>query len=229
LSPSFDTVGWFARNGTLLQRVGRVLLGGAEAPLPRRMIVATDALELVPAPARQTFTAMIDSLARGFPVVEQGRIASDDVPLSEYLVHLGHIQGCEARRVLGPWLSENEPRYGSGAFDTIHGAPDELSSDASSFREAVTRRLRALLGPGVVLCFPTAAGPAPRSGDSDQGLHRRWTDLVLCSAAGLAGLPQATFPVGLVDGLPVGASVLGGPGADEFLLELGARVPVRLP
>src|SRR5262249_59940151 len=47
-APSFDTVGWFAREAGLLARIGEVLLGVdlQRAPRPRRMIVATDAFAI---------------------------------------------------------------------------------------------------------------------------------------------------------------------------------------
>ena len=38
-------------------------------------------------------------------------------------------------------------------------------------------------------------------------------------AAGLAGLPQLTLPLGSIDGLPFGMSLLGWPNADLSLLE----------
>ena len=72
-----------------------------------------------------------------------------------------------------------------------------------------------------VLCFPTVAGPAPILNDgSDSAILRRYLDLTLCTPAGLAGLPQLTLPIGRIDGLPVGVSLLGGPGADEFLVQI---------
>ncbi|HEX6004321.1 MAG TPA: amidase family protein, partial [Burkholderiales bacterium] len=46
LAPSFDTAGWFARDATLLERVGQVLLGEARAQAPGRLLLARDAFEL---------------------------------------------------------------------------------------------------------------------------------------------------------------------------------------
>src|SRR5262249_22472026 len=43
LAPSYDTVGWFARDGALLARVGAVLLGsGPASEQPRRLLIAED-------------------------------------------------------------------------------------------------------------------------------------------------------------------------------------------
>ena len=43
LAPSFDTVGWFARDAEMLERVGGVLLGDGAATPPRRLLYVEDA------------------------------------------------------------------------------------------------------------------------------------------------------------------------------------------
>src|ERR1019366_2901169 len=40
----------------------------------------------------------------------------------------------------------------------------------------------------------------------------------ICSASAIAGWPIATVPMGLVDGLPVGLSLVGSPGTEAVLL-----------
>jgi amidase len=48
--------------------------------------------------------------------------------------------------------------------------------------------------------------------------------LDLLSVAGLARLPQITLPLGSIDGLPLGLSVISGPGGDTMLLALAKRL-----
>lgn len=48
--------------------------------------------------------------------------------------------------------------------------------------------------------------------------------MMLSCIAGLAGLPQITLPVEGPEGLPIGLSVIGGPGQDLRLLSWIARV-----
>jgi hypothetical protein len=43
LAPSFDTIGWFARNVVLMRRIGEVLLPRARTFVPTRLLIATDA------------------------------------------------------------------------------------------------------------------------------------------------------------------------------------------
>ena len=42
--------------------------------------------------------------------------------------------------------------------------------------------------------------------------------------SGHGGLPQVTMPAGTIDGVPIGVSLLGWPGADETLLDLAVTL-----
>ena len=53
-APSFDVVGWFARDIALFANVGDVLLGKDTAAAPTRLIVADDAWEQVEKPVAET-------------------------------------------------------------------------------------------------------------------------------------------------------------------------------
>lgn len=52
LSPSFDTVGWFARDATMLKRVGDILLDGGAASPVRGVLLLEDAFDLADAETR---------------------------------------------------------------------------------------------------------------------------------------------------------------------------------
>jgi amidase len=42
--------------------------------------------------------------------------------------------------------------------------------------------------------------------------------LCLCCHGGLTGVPQVSIPGAAIDGLPVGLSIVGGPGCDATLV-----------
>ncbi len=48
--------------------------------------------------------------------------------------------------------------------------------------------------------------------------------LCLCAHGGLTGVPQVSIPGAAVDGLPVGLSVVGGPGCDATLVAVAAAL-----
>src|SRR5271166_643281 len=64
-APSFDTVGWFAREAEILARVGEVLLGAqvVRAPRPRRLIVATDAFAIAEGATAAALYPAVERLA----------------------------------------------------------------------------------------------------------------------------------------------------------------------
>ena len=53
---------------------------------------------------------------------------------------------------------------------------------------------------------------------------RRIAISTLTTIAGMLGAPQVSLPLGLVDGLPVGLSILARPGADAMLLAFARAV-----
>ena len=67
--------------------------------------------------------------------------------------------------------------------------------------------------------MPTTPFPAPLKGQSLSALAPvRDRILCLCAHGGLTGVPQVSLPVGAVGGLPVGLSIVGGPGTDATLV-----------
>ena len=51
----------------------------------------------------------------------------------------------------------------------------------------------------------------------------------LVCIAGLSGAPQISLPLGTVDGLPVGLSLMAAPGQDELLIEIARSAPSPSP
>ncbi|KIY92167.1 amidase [Monoraphidium neglectum] len=89
----------------------------------------------------------------------------------------------------------------------------------------IRQHLIDLLGSDGVLALPTAPGPAIPIGTPGAALEDwRARLLSLTCIAGLSGLPQVSIPLARVDGLPVGLSLLGPPGADEALMLLAERL-----
>ena len=98
---------------------------------------------------------------------------------------------------------------------------DEALAAASQKRAEITARLDDMLGDDAVIALPTSPGPAPLRSADDAGLNDfRMAALDLLCSAGLAGLPQINVPAGVVDGGPVGLSLIGPKGGDDMLLAM---------
>jgi Asp-tRNA(Asn)/Glu-tRNA(Gln) amidotransferase A subunit family amidase len=97
---------------------------------------------------------------------------------------------------------------------------------------ALRVRMRALAASVDVLLCPVVAGPAPRHGEPPGALppsggdEYRAFDYVHLLA--LAGLPAASVPAGVEDGLPIGVQVAAGPFREHVLLAAAAAIEARV-
>ena len=227
LAPSFDTVGWFAREGRLLAQVGAVLLPqGRARALPTTLLIAEDMFTLAgPAvcAALQAPIALIESLL--------GPAAPLDLAAGEITAWRGAfslIQSAEAWACHGAWVAATRPAFGPGVRDRFAAAAkleEAAVKAARGLRAEVRARLDGLIAPGTVVLLPTAPGAAPRLSVGDTDLEAsRATALALLCPAGHAGLPQVSLPLAMLDGCPLGMSLLAARGEDEALLAVADAV-----
>lgn len=220
-SPSSDTCGWFARNAATFARVGEVLLGAPlPASLPTRLIVAVDAFGQADEAVQQALAPMVERLARLVGARHDETLAPSG--LAGWLRAQRVLQQSEAYATFAPWLDRHNPRLAwSVARGLVAGAAwtESERSYAALTRREVTARLAHLLPPGTILCLPTTPFPAPRRGlpVSSLAMPRERISLLTCPA-GHGGVPQVNLPGAVVDGAPVGLSILAGRGQDEALL-----------
>jgi amidase len=216
-APSYDTVGWFARDAATLRSVGDVLLPPAAPPRLEKFRWVRDAFALADADV----AAMLRTHCGAFDIVEE--ITLFDGAEAEWLECYRVLQGAEIWQALGYWIRSARPRFGEAitprfADAALIGAADVARS--VPIRATIAERVKAALGNGVGLLMPTAPCVALHrdAGPAEIGeFYRR--ALVLTSVAGHAGIPQVSIPAGSVGGCPVGLSVLGPPGYDRAVLE----------
>ncbi|MBI1774526.1 MAG: amidase [Proteobacteria bacterium] len=225
LAPSFDVVGWFAREPELMARVGEVLLPPAK-PIPaRRLLVADDAFALAEPDVRASLMAALKEIAPALGPVHHLRLAHEG--LEAWLDCFRKLQTAEAWASHGHWIERAKPDLGLGVRERFLAGSRLTEADlapALAGRERVRARLAQIMEPGDVLCLPSAADIAPLKGSSGETLERfRTRTLSLTSTAGLCGLPQISLPLGRARSVPVGLSLVGVGGADRALLDLARR------
>ena len=219
-APSYDTIGWFAREASVLRRVGRTLLGEDGAP-PRRWLLAQDAFDLCDRGCAEALLGVASRLGA------RDEIALFDGEQALWLEAYRVLQGAEIWASLGPWIRATQPRFGAAIaarFDDVAGIAPDLVARFAPIRRRIAARLDALLEPGTALVLPTAPGIAPRKDASAEEIgefYRR--ALTLTCGAGHAGLPQLSLPLAEVEGCPVGLSLIGRRGSDASLLAAAAR------
>jgi amidase len=228
LAPSMDTAGWFARDATLLQRVGQVIFATPAATTAgfSRLLIAEDAFETVEAVARPALDAPASRLAGHFGHVRTVRLSAKG--LADWVQVFRPLQGAEIWAGMGEWVRTQRPQLGPGIkerFEWAAAIPVESLPPLHARREAIRAALEDLLGTDGLIVLPTMAGAAPRCGSQPSVMEAfRMSALSLLSIAGLAGLPQISLPWASIETGPLGISLIGPRGSDEQLLAFVAQL-----
>ncbi len=217
-SPSYDTVGWFARDMATLSLVGDVLLPKADVVPIRKLVLVRDAFAL----ADPDVSAMLRSRCEALGVSDE--ITLFDGAADDWLECYRVVQCAGIWQALGPWIDFAQPRFGEAVAQRFAEASSITPAEIARWtpiRASLAARVRATLGDGVGLVVPTAPRVALRRNAAPSEFSDFYPRaLTLTSIAGHAGLPQISVPAGRVDGCPVGLSVLASPAHDRALLEI---------
>jgi amidase len=219
-APSFDTVGYFARNATTFGQVGAVLLAEQVVDaFPDEIIVATDCFALADEPVRRALLPVLDRLRHAAPVSES-LLADGD--LRDWSHHQRVLQKSEFHATFRDWIDRVNPRLSAevaGAFADDGRIPASNLAAAKTFRESASKRLDGLLDRRRVLCMPTSPilpiGRDARLSEMRTAVHRI---VDLTAIAGLTGLPHVNLPMAAIGSIPVGLSLVGWRGGDAALV-----------
>jgi amidase len=219
-SPSYDTVGWFARDISTLNLAGDALLPKANVAPIRKLRLVRDAFAL----ADPEVAALLRSRCEALGISEE--ITLFDGAPEEWLECYRVVQCAGIWQSLGPWIRAAQPRFGDAVAPRFEEASRITAAEIERWtpvRASLAARVRAMLGDGIGLVVPTA----PRIALRRNAAPAEFSDfypraLTLTSIAGHGGFPQISVPVGRVDGCPVGLSILASAGHDRALLEIGS-------
>jgi amidase len=224
LAPSFDTVGWFAREPSVMARLGAILLGEDTGPVAGGVARIADAFAI----AEPSVQAVLEALAQRIEKLLGRRPAVEIGGLDDWMAVMRKLQAREIWSVHGQWIEKTRPRFGpevAARFQWARGVASQPADDGKARRAAFAKRMEKILQETGLLLLPTAPDIAPLrglEGASSQSFRDR-TFRLTC-IAGLAGLPQLNLPAGRVSGCPVGLSVIGPRGSDRALLDLSVQL-----
>ncbi|WP_137180150.1 amidase [Roseomonas sp. AR75] len=215
MAPSFDTVGWFARDATLLRRVGALYFGVA-APSPQ-LLLAEDAFAICTPEVGAALRGATDRLGGAAPVT----LYAEGIP--HWLDTFRPLQLGELFATHGTWASVPGRRLSPLVDERILGiaakVPPEAIAKAWLAREALAARVQDMLGRDGVLVIPTAHDLPPKVGAPVSAqIDFRDRTLALTCVASLCRLPQVNLPAGTLHGVPIGLSVIGPRDGDAMLL-----------
>jgi amidase len=225
--PSFDVVGWFARDIGVFENVGAVLLGDDEVAAPKRLIIAQDAWAQVEKPVADALKPAAEKVRAILGRAEGTRVSPED--LDDWFEVFRTLQAGEIWATLGAWVSEAKPKLGPGVKERFEYAatitPAQIAA-ATARRRTITAHVETLLGDDGVICLPTSPRAAPLRGtpvDQIEVEYRNQAMRLLC-IAGLTGLPQITLPLATTGWLPLGLSLIGTRNSDWALIALARRI-----
>ena len=231
LAPSFDTIGWFADSGSVLSRVGHVLLDRTD---PGRYEAADTRGQL--RVAESMFKAADDSVSaaclKALPRVASlfASQASVDVAgeLETWVDALRVILAAEAWQAHGEWITAANPHFGPGIRSRFAWAASIDASRLQQAREVRQRarsRMRDIVGDDRYIALPTTPCVAlPISMQVDLLEAARLRIHAFTCLAGLSGLPQVNLPLRQASAPPVGFSLIGPPRSDETLLRMAVAL-----
>ncbi|WP_439591260.1 AtzH-like domain-containing protein [Microbacterium sp.] len=234
LAQSFDTIGWLTRDGATLERVadwclsydGSETTEGVPAELPRRFAVPLEVLDAAQPETRAAFEAVA------------GRLDADSVSigdLDEWLAPFRTVQGAEAWRNNGAWVTAHPGALGAAVAERFRVASTITAEDEASARrslEPLRARIRDLVE-DAVLIMPTVPGPAPlRTGSGPRVDEVRTATLRMTSPAAIGGLPALSAPLLTVPSTsgpaPVGVCFVAREGADISLVRRARELAEHL-
>ena len=219
MAPSFDTIGWFANNPEIFQKVGNVLLNNIERSNVdfKQYVVAEDLLELCDAEVQDNFNNYINV---NIPNINKTRLSTNTKAIIADNFRI--LQGAEVKENIIPWIEKNKPNISPeirSRIDMASKITDIEVSRALIFRNNLIDEIKKSLPEGTIAVFPTSPFSAPKSGQDDKSLGSfRKRLMELTSVAGMTSRPQITIPRLKDKSGPVGISLLGWKYSDEILL-----------
>jgi amidase len=228
MAPSYDTVGFLARDAARFRTVGQVLLDGEKVETPvKRLILPEDVFGYAETSVDAAIWRVFSRIGGALPQAERKIIAGDDIDSWRDAFRL--IQGFEIQSTLLPFIHSHNVELGPGLaerFDMAAAITFAEADQARTLRAKVAARLAALVPPGTLIVLPTTPTLPPERDipDGASFAEFRAETLGFTCLAGHGGLPQISVPAAEAAGCPIGLSFIGWQGADEDLLDLAVRL-----
>jgi amidase len=226
LAKSFDTAGWFARDAALLERIGRVLLGETAAVKHGAALLAEDGFALLGSGAVDALQPALEKIKTVIGPLQKVTVSAEGLP--QWFQAFRVLQGAEIHQQLGEWVARTQPTLGPGVRERMQWTATITAADiagAQAVRDAARRRMDELLKDNAVLVLPTVPDIAPLLNTPAAALDDfRARAMSLLCIAGHAGLPQVTMPLAMLNGCPIGISLVAARGNDALMLELARRI-----
>jgi amidase len=231
-APSSSTVGVFANQLTILEKVMNVLLSSIEAETAKpinTIYLLENTFSIADQEVKEALQDSIQQLKNRKSIkisaVTLSDIIGEETSLEFWQENIfGVIQCIEIWNAVGAWIEEDRPEMGiriQDAMDHFKQLDRSALNRALSLRQKMRLKVSQFTKPGDLFCFPTVPMIAPMKKELDNfdkcaDYYKR--TMSITAFAGIASLPEISIPVTKVQDAPLGLSIAAAPGQDEFLL-----------
>ncbi|KAH1250286.1 Outer envelope protein 64, mitochondrial [Glycine soja] len=235
---SLDTIGWFARDPSILHRVGHVLLqlNSVETKRSRHFIFADDLFQLSKIPTQNTIYVIdqapkhlnlcqyIDSRVPSLRLHQQSTHQQNETSILKTLSSVMlSLQGYEFKTNHEEWVKSLKYKLGCGVSDHVIAAINTTYDNIKALYKVRTEMrgaFQSLLKDDGILVIPTVAGSQLKL-NTKKGFSSEFHDrtFALSSIASVSGCCQVTIPLGYHDDCSLSVSFISFHGADKFLLD----------
>ena len=230
-APSYDTIGWFARDAATFGRVAESIFGSSISQgAPASVVIAEDLFDECDAAVADALRPLAERVAGMASSSETLRLAPDGV--EGWAWQQNTLQSIQAWESVKDWIDAVNPRFSymvteRYALGTSFTQPQIEAARAT--RNSVRQRLDEVAGPGTFLCFPTSPVVAPLRDQPLSGKRASQARIIrLTCMGGTTGRPQLSLPLAEVEGLPAGLSLMGNRGDDEALIGFAMQIEKAL-
>ena len=224
---SYDTIGWFTRDAATYAQVAQVVFQTSIPDTsPTRIIIAQDLFDEADENVSAALLPIAEKIAAMVGSSTTVKLAPNG--LAEWSAQQNVLQSKEAWDTVKDWVDQVNPRFSfwvSERYQFAINLTDAQIDEAAAVRDSLRIRMDEVFADGGFLCLPTAVVPAPLRGlpaSAKKDVQSRLSRLTCI--AGTTGRPQLSMPLGEVNGMPVGISIMGDRGSDEQLINFACRV-----
>ena len=226
-APSYDTIGWFARDAATFARVAEAVFGGSISPAtPSRIVIADDLFGECDPEVASALRPVAERVAALASASEAISLAPDGV--DGWAWQQNTLQSIQAWESVQDWIDAVNPRFSFQVTEryALGTSFSQAQVEAArATRASAQARLSEVLADGGFLCFPTSPVVAPLRGQPLSGKRASQARIVrLTGMGGTTGRPQLSMPLAEADGLPVGLSIMGNRGDDEALIGFALEI-----
>ncbi len=230
-APSYDTIGWFARDAAAFARVAETVFGNPIAPrAPGRIVIAEDLFEECDSEVAAALRPVAEKIAGMAADSQAIRLSPEG--MTAWASQQNILQSIEAWESVSGWIDAVNPRFSymvTQRYMLVESITQEQLEEARTTRDAARQRMDEAFSQGGFLCLPTSPIVAPPRGQRLSGRRGAQARIIhLTCIGGTTGRPQLSLPLAEVDGLPVGLSLMGNRGDDEALIGFALEIEQAL-